>query len=244
MTERPFYRKLDGNLPWAERSHPKGRPTVSSPVNGPITQTIPMKPPTSHPAVLSIVGRKDSGKTALLEHLVRHLTLRGWRVGTFKHDAHGFRMDYEGKDTDRHFQAGANRVLIASDTELAFRRRLTEPLQREALLSHFFQGLDLVITEGYKTGPWPKIEVVRSKRSPEPLCLHDPTLIALFTDLERPFPVPVFELGKPEALAAWVEERFPRGSAGKSEPAENRGHNSIPAFHSTSSSTPTLGPRP
>ena len=86
-------------------------------------------------------------------------------MGALKHDVHGFTMDHEGKDTYRHFEAGARRVVIAGTTELALRERLDEPPEREAVVERFFKGMDLVITEGYKTGRWPKIEVVRSALS-------------------------------------------------------------------------------
>ena len=158
--------------------------------------------------VLSVVGRSNSGKTTLIEKLLPWLTARGWRVGTLKHDVHGFTMDHEGKDTYRHFEAGAERVLIAGPRELAFRERVTLPLERETLIEKFFEGLDLVITEGYKTGDWPKIEVVRAARSIEPICLEDETLMALATDVKGSWPVPTFELDDAQAIGSWIETQL------------------------------------
>ncbi len=158
--------------------------------------------------VLSIVGRSNSGKTTLIVKLLPWLTARGWRVGTIKHDVHGFTMDHEGKDTYRHFEAGADRVLIAGAGEIAFRQRAPEPQEREALVARFFDGVDMVITEGYKTGDWPKVEVVRSERSTDPLCLGEATLRALVTDVPCDCSVPAFGLEDVEGLGRWIEETF------------------------------------
>ncbi len=158
--------------------------------------------------VLSIVGRSNSGKTALIERLLPWLAARGWRVGTLKHDVHGFRMDHEGKDTYRHFQAGSRRVVIAGPSEVALRERVEAPLEAGALVERFFGGMDLVITEGYKTGSWPKVEVVRAARSPEPICLGDETLAAVATDVPGPWPVPSFGLEDAEGLGGWIERCF------------------------------------
>ncbi len=158
--------------------------------------------------VLSVVGRSNSGKTTLIVRLLPWLTARGWRVGTIKHDVHGFTMDHEGKDTYRHFEAGADRVLIAGTGELAFRQRAPEAQEREALVARFFDGVNMVITEGYKTGDWPKVEVLRSERSRHSLCLGDATLRALVTDVPGDYPVPVFDLEDVDGLGRWIEETF------------------------------------
>jgi len=73
--------------------------------------------------VLSIVGKSDSGKTTLIEKLIPELKHRGYRVGTIKHDAHRFEMDHEGKDTYRHFHAGADTVLISSAEKMAMQKQ-------------------------------------------------------------------------------------------------------------------------
>ena len=64
--------------------------------------------------IISIVGKSNSGKTTLIEKIIPELKKRGCKVGTIKHDVHGFEIDYEGKDTYRHFQAGPDTVVIAS----------------------------------------------------------------------------------------------------------------------------------
>ncbi len=162
------------------------------------------------PKVLSIVGKSGSGKTTLIEALLPLLKARGLKVGTLKHDVHGFRMDHEGKDTFRHFAAGADRVVIAGPGETAFRERRQDPPAAEELVARFMEGMDLVLTEGYRTGSWPKVEVVRKARSEHPLCVGDPCLLALVTDLPGPWEVRTFALGDAEALASWIVEDFLR----------------------------------
>jgi len=158
------------------------------------------------PRVLSIVGRSGTGKTTLVEGLLPWLISRSWRVGTLKHNAHAFRMDHEGRDTYRHFEAGAERVAVAGPGEFAYRERLRVGANPETLIERFFQGLDLVLTEGYKTGPWPKVEVVRAAVSREPTCLKNPGLRALVTDVPGTFPIPVFGLQDVEGLGHWIEK--------------------------------------
>ena len=65
------------------------------------------------PPIVSIVGKSDSGKTTLLEKLVAAIRSRGYRVGTIKHDTHGFDIDHEGKDSWRHKKAGARTVVLS-----------------------------------------------------------------------------------------------------------------------------------
>jgi molybdopterin-guanine dinucleotide biosynthesis protein B len=95
-----------------------------------------------------IIGPKNSGKTSLIEALVRELVARGHRVGTIKHDAHEFEMDYPGKDTWRHRQAGSVATAIFSQTQLALVRSIAEPLSLTTLLQSYFGDCDLVLVEG------------------------------------------------------------------------------------------------
>ena len=133
--------------------------------------------------VVGIVGWKNSGKTTLVEKLVRELTTRGLRVSTIKHAHHDFDIDHPGKDSFRHRAAGAQEVIVAS-------------VQRWALL-HEYRGApelslpellvqlvpcDVVLVEGFKFGPHRKIEVRRAENDNPRLADEDPTIIAIATD--------------------------------------------------------------
>jgi molybdopterin-guanine dinucleotide biosynthesis protein B len=132
--------------------------------------------------IISIVGRSNSGKTTLIEKIIPELKKRGYKVGTIKHDAHGFEIDYEGKDTYRHFKAGTDTVVIASSKKMALIKRLNHSLSLDELVERFFQDMDIVITEGYKTQDKPKIEVFRSEVHDKPVCTDEDNRIALVSD--------------------------------------------------------------
>lgn len=104
-----------------------------------------------------IIGPKNSGKTCLVEALVRELSSRGLRVGTIKHDAHQFEVDYPGKDTWRHRQAGSVATLICSSSKLALMRDVAEAPRVSELVEDYFGDCDLVVVEGYKSDEGPAI---------------------------------------------------------------------------------------
>ena len=83
--------------------------------------------------IISIVGASNSGKTTYLERLIPELRQRGYRVGTLKHDVHGFEMDREGKDTWRHRKAGAQTIAIASPVMLGAIREIDAEMPVEQI---------------------------------------------------------------------------------------------------------------
>jgi molybdopterin-guanine dinucleotide biosynthesis adapter protein len=110
--------------------------------------------------IISIVGKSDSGKTTLIEKLVPELIRRGYRVGTIKHDAHSFDIDHPGKDSWRHRQAGADTVVISSPAKAAIVTTVHSELTLDQIAAAYFQDVDVVITEGYKSENKPKIEIL------------------------------------------------------------------------------------
>ncbi|HMQ53280.1 MAG TPA: molybdopterin-guanine dinucleotide biosynthesis protein B [Anaerolineae bacterium] len=162
--------------------------------------------------IVSIVGKSNSGKTTLLEKLIPLLSQRGYRVGTIKHHAHAdFEIDYPGKDTWRHYQAGAEAVLISAPGKLALIERGPSDVSPLKELAGRFTNVDLILTEGFMRDSAPKIEVVRAARSKELLCTQD-ELSAIVTDLPLKLSVPRFDLDEVEALADFIEAKFLRQS--------------------------------
>jgi len=100
--------------------------------------------------IIGVVGRKSSGKTTVIESIVRELTKKGYRVATAKHiNQKGFSMDIKGKDTWRHSAAGANPVVSVSDVETAILiKDGTERFSLDRLLS-FTPETDIIILEGF-----------------------------------------------------------------------------------------------
>lgn len=156
------------------------------------------------PPIVSVVGKANSGKTTLLEKLIPALIARGLRVGTIKHHVHDFDMDKPGKDTWRHKRAGAQVVALSSPTGLALIRDTAGDLPLAELVQDYFAGMDLVLTEGYKTGPAPKVEIFRPGLHPSPLDNRDPTWIAMVSDAQRDFGLPRFALDDAQGLADFL----------------------------------------
>lgn len=159
--------------------------------------------------IVSVVGRTDSGKTTLIERLIPALARHGCRVATIKHHHHGdFEADHPGKDSWRHARAGAVATALAGSRRLAVFQEVEARLSPEAIAGLFVQPPDLVLTEGFKDAPFPKIEVVRAARGSEPLCGPGDGLVALVTDCPLDLGVPRFALDEVEALARFVLERL------------------------------------
>ncbi len=161
------------------------------------------------PPMVSIVGKSKSGKTTLLEKLIPELKRRGIRVGTVKHHAHpDFEADKPGKDTWRHAEAGAESVALISPGKMFLVRRTQDEITLEDVAS-MLGRVDLILTEGFRWAPIPKIEIVRADRSTQPICMpHE--LLAIVTDLPLSIGVPLFGLEEIEGVADLLESRLHR----------------------------------
>ncbi|PNU20986.1 bifunctional molybdenum cofactor guanylyltransferase MobA/molybdopterin-guanine dinucleotide biosynthesis adaptor protein MobB [Geothermobacter hydrogeniphilus] len=167
------------------------------------------------PPVVSVVAKSGTGKTTLLEKLIAELKQRGHRVAAIKHDAHSFSIDHEGKDSWRLTRAGADTMLITSPQQIAMVKQ--NPADKEPSLDEtiatYCGDVDIILTEGFKRSSMPKIEVHRRARSEQLLCRgkeHDPTLIAVASDVRLELDVPCFDLNDAPAIVDFIEERFLR----------------------------------
>ena len=154
------------------------------------------------------VGGRGSGKTTLLEKLILELKHRGYRVGTIKHDAHRFEIDHPGKDSYRHFHAGAETTVIVSSEKIAMVSRISGTPSLDELSENLFSGVDLVLTEGFKRSDKPKIEVFRSAVTSTPLFTGHDNRIAIVTDDPVVVDVPVFSPNDVQGIVDFIEERF------------------------------------
>jgi molybdopterin-guanine dinucleotide biosynthesis protein B len=168
--------------------------------------------------VVGIAGWKKSGKTTLATRLIAELTARGLRVATVKHAHHDFQIDDAETDSARHRRAGAAQVAIVSARRWAIVSELAgapEPSLDEVLAR--LEPCDLVLVEGYKRAPIPKIEARRraSVRA-TPLADTDPDVIAIAADhAVEGGGRPVFSLDDVAAIADFIVERIgaqPRGA--------------------------------
>jgi molybdopterin-guanine dinucleotide biosynthesis protein B len=156
--------------------------------------------------VIGLAGWSGSGKTTLLASLIPLLTASGLRISTIKHAHHAFDVDTPGKDSWTHRQAGASEVLVVSDTRWALMHELRgapEPSLAELLGK--LSPCDLVIVEGFKREPIPKVEIWRAVVGKPILHPEDPNIVLMASDDPCPLArIPVLPLGDLPALAAAV----------------------------------------
>lgn len=160
--------------------------------------------------VFGFAGWSGSGKTTLIEALVPILVARGLSVSLVKHAHHEFDIDQPGKDSWRHRQAGCTEVLVSSAVRWALMHELRgapEPSLGGALAR--LSPCDLVLVEGYKTAPIPKLEVWRPVVGKPKLHPIDPNIVAVATDdpAIRAPGIVIFGLGDLSAIASFVAER-------------------------------------
>lgn len=156
--------------------------------------------------IFGITGWKNSGKTGLVERLVAAFAAEGLRVATIKHAHHSFDIDHPGTDSFRHRAAGAREVVIASDQRVAQIRELDgAPAPGLTELVARLAPADLVLVEGFKTAPHPKIECHRATVTDPLRAGTDPTIKAIASDALTAFQgLPVFPLDATSAVAAFV----------------------------------------
>lgn len=154
--------------------------------------------------VISVVGKSDSGKTTLLEKIIKELKNKDKRLAVIKHDAHSFDIDHPGKDSWRHGQAGADIVTISSPEKIASIERLEKELSLDEVISRI-SGVDLILTEGYKRANKPKIEVFRSAAHEGLLCEPE-ELIAVASDIEWDIGVPCYHIDNVKGIVGEIEK--------------------------------------
>ncbi|MBN2720599.1 MAG: molybdopterin-guanine dinucleotide biosynthesis protein B [Proteobacteria bacterium] len=162
--------------------------------------------------VVAFVSRKSgTGKTTLLTGVLKCLKERGYRIGTVKHSFHPIQVDHEGKDSFRHFQAGAGVTVVSSPGILVTIRKVGVPSMDE-ICGEASKDVDIVLVEGFKDLPHPKIEVFRSGFSEHPLAQEDGDraigVAAVASDVPLNIDVPVLPLNNPEAVCDFIETRF------------------------------------
>ena len=158
--------------------------------------------------VVSIVGKSNSGKTTLIEKMISELVRRGYRVATIKHNRHGFEIDHEGKDSWRHKQAGARTTVMASPLRVAVVEDVDRDLDIGELVDRYIRNADIVLSEGFKKNPFPKIEVNRSQMNQALLCSPADNLLAVCSDRPLTAGVPCLDINDIDGLVDIVERRF------------------------------------
>jgi molybdopterin-guanine dinucleotide biosynthesis adapter protein len=172
--------------------------------------------------VIGLAGWSGSGKTTLLGKVIPCLVGRGLTVSTLKHAHHGFDVDQPGKDSHAHRMAGATEVLIGSAARFALVHELRgapEPALPDLLAR--LSPVDLVIVEGYKAAPIPKLELHRAAVGKPLIHPDDDCIVAVASDVPLPkVELPVLSLDDVEGIASVLtveatplEDAIKRGAA-------------------------------
>ena len=156
--------------------------------------------------IIGLAGWSGSGKTTLITKLIPRLTARGLRVSTLKHAHHGFDLDQPGKDSFMHRVAGATEVLVSSARRFAVLHELRdEPEWNLPALVQKMSPVDLILVEGFKRDPFPKVEIHRAANGKPLLHPDDSHIVAIAADVALPqAKVPVIDLDDIGAIADFV----------------------------------------
>lgn len=155
--------------------------------------------------IFGFAGYSGSGKTTLIEKLIPLFTARGLKVSLIKHAHHQFDVDTPGKDSYRHRHAGCTEVLVTSSRRWVLMHELrgeAEP-DLEEQIKHL-SPCDLLLVEGFKHDPIPKLEVYRAEVGEPLLHPHDANIVAVATDAALDTPLPRLNLNDPAAIAGFV----------------------------------------
>ncbi|WP_172327361.1 molybdopterin-guanine dinucleotide biosynthesis protein B [Mangrovicoccus sp. HB161399] len=155
--------------------------------------------------IYGVTGTKNSGKTGLMERLVAEITARGVSVSTVKHAHHEADIDQPGRDSHRHRVAGAREVLLSTPHRWALMHELRgapEPPLAELLAR--LSPVDLVLIEGYKGAPHPKIEAHRAATGRPLLSPENTSIRAVASDCGVPTALPRFHLDDTARIAAFI----------------------------------------
>lgn len=155
--------------------------------------------------VIGFAAFSGTGKTTLIEKIVRNLKAQGFRVAVIKHDAHKFEIDKEGKDSWRFSKAGADITLISSATKTAMIEQRARTFEQNLSMIH---DVDLILVEGHKQENIPKIGICRKatgKGLPHPVEQY----IAVVTDDDgvTSGTVPAFSLEDVQGIVEFLKKK-------------------------------------
>ncbi len=158
---------------------------------------------------IHIIGKKNSGKTTLIEKLVKNLTEKGYRVGALKHSMHDHPIDRPGSDSDRMNKAGAQPVAFWSNTGLGVFWVGVDDVAVENILKEVFKSCDLLLIESFSSGTGPKI-LLLDNLTKEEWKQFSNVVALMVSDGEKKEidSLPVFARDDIEGLSAFLENKL------------------------------------
>jgi molybdopterin-guanine dinucleotide biosynthesis protein B len=159
--------------------------------------------------IFGFAGWSGSGKTTLIEQLIPRFVQRGLRVSLIKHAHHTFDVDHPGKDSYRHRHAGASEILVTSSRRWVLMHELRgahEPSFDEHVKR--VSPCDLVLVEGFKFAPIPKLEVWRSATGEPLLHPNDAHIVAVASDVKIETRLPLLDLNDVEGISDFIVKKL------------------------------------
>jgi molybdopterin-guanine dinucleotide biosynthesis adapter protein len=164
--------------------------------------------------VFGFAGYSGAGKTTLIEKLIPRLVGRGLTVSLIKHTHHGFDIDRPGKDSYRHREAGCQEVMVTSNQRWALMHELrgaaVPTLQDHVAV---LAPCDIVLVEGYRSWPMPKLEVFRPQVGHALLFPEDPDIVAVASDAPIETHLPLLDINDDARIAAFVMDHLGVGGS-------------------------------
>ena len=166
------------------------------------------------PPFFGLAGWSGSGKTTLCTKLIENFTKIGIKVGTLKHAHHKFELDKPGKDSFNLRKAGSRPMIISSKERFALIQENDESEEKSLfqMLEMFakdpIQKCDLIIVEGFKNEPIPKIEVYRKIIGKPELYKEDKNIFAIATDTKINSSIPILDLNKVNSISDYILKKF------------------------------------
>lgn len=155
--------------------------------------------------IFGFAGWSGSGKTTLIEQLIPRFAQRGLSVSLVKHAHHSFDVDHPGKDSYRHRHAGASEILVSSSRRWVLMHELRgahEPAFDEQVKR--ISPCDLLLVEGFKFAPIPKLEVWRAQTGEPLLHPNDSHIVAVASDAKVETKLPLLNLNDVEAVSTFI----------------------------------------
>ena len=155
--------------------------------------------------IFGFAGWSGSGKTTLIEHLIPRFVKRGLKVSLIKHAHHSFDVDHPGKDSYRHREAGCNEVVVVSEKRWVIMHELRgepEPSLEEQI--ERVSPCDLLLVEGHKRYPLPKLEVWRRENGKPLLHPEDEHIVAIASDAALETRLPRFDLNDHDGIENFI----------------------------------------
>ncbi|HON78777.1 MAG TPA: molybdopterin-guanine dinucleotide biosynthesis protein B [Spirochaetota bacterium] len=160
------------------------------------------------PPVITIIGRSNSGKTTLIERLTEHFTQKGMKIAIIKHMKHDFEMDHDGKDTSRYRKSGAVISSITNDRSMAILADVPPGMTPLSAAENLFAYADMIIIEGHKERPGPKIEVIGDTKEAYLFESGCEQVCAVVSDRKIDTSLPLFPRNAIPDIADFIEKNF------------------------------------